>query len=181
MRHRHPFLLLLLLLLVQSGNPIFAAEKEFPVPPSAPNRLFYIQRSNNTNTVIYEANLLNNQRLNPDEPVNVYWIRYADRGQREPLSLFQWKMAYGYKHQAVNRQDDGYEIHLNAFKKRTIWVDLQQGKPVAFTTINGRKACLRKVFVQLESESGLVPKVQYVELFGVDPVAGVPVYERIRV
>ncbi|GAB3329075.1 hypothetical protein GCM10027299_31990 [Larkinella ripae] len=181
MNYRPLFLLLLLLELVRSSSPVLAAEKEFPVPPSAPNRLFYIQRSNNTNTVIYEANLLNNQRLNPDEPVSVYWIRYAEQGQREQLSMFQWKMAYGYKHQLVSRQNDGFEIHLNAFKKRTIWVDLQQGKPTALTTINGRKACLRKVFVQLESESGLIPKVQYVELFGIDPVAGVPVYERIRV
>ncbi|GAB3248495.1 hypothetical protein GCM10027347_04820 [Larkinella harenae] len=178
---RSIFRLLVLLGLFGSSSPIVAAEKEFPVPPSSPNRLFYIQRSNNANTVIYEANLAGGHRLNPDEPVNVYWIRYADRGQREQLSLFQWKMAYGYKHQLVDRKNDGFEIHLNAFKKRPIWVDLQQGKPVALTTISGRRACLQKVFVQLEPESGLVPKVQYIELFGVDPVAGVPVYERIRV
>ncbi|MFC5412767.1 DUF4833 domain-containing protein [Larkinella bovis] len=181
MNYRPIFILLVLLGLFGSGSPAVAAEKEFPVPPSSPNRLFYIQRSNNTNTVIYEANMVAGHRLNPEEPMSVYWIRYAERGQRERLSLFQWKMAYGYKHESANRPEAGFEIHLNAFKKRAIWVDLQQGKPVALTTINGRKACLQKVFVQLDSDSGLVPKVRYIELFGTDPVAGVPVYERIMV
>ncbi|MGA0557281.1 DUF4833 domain-containing protein [Larkinella sp. VNQ87] len=181
MRYAHALLLVLLLELAGFGSRAFAGGNEFPVPPSSPTRLFYIQRSNNANTVIYEANMLAGRRLDPNEPVNVYWIRYAERGQREKLSLFQWKMAYGYKHQALDCKADCFEIQLNAFKKRLIWVDLQHGKPVALTTINGRKACLQKVFVQLESESGLIPKVRYVELFGVDPVTGTPIYERMMV
>ncbi|RRB04468.1 DUF4833 domain-containing protein [Larkinella rosea] len=181
MNYRHTFLLLFLLELTSVLIPAFAEMREFPVPPPAPNRLFYIQRSNNTNTVIYEANVTANRQLDADDPVNVYWIRYAEHGQRESLSLFQWKMAYGYKHKAVNHSENHFEIYLNAFKKRTIWVDFQQGKPMALTTINGRKACLQKVFVQIEPGSGLIPKVQYVELFGIDPVAGIPVYERMLV
>ncbi|GAB3925272.1 DUF4833 domain-containing protein [Larkinella terrae] len=181
MNYRHTFFFLFLLELTSALIPAFAETREFPVPPPAPNRLFYIQRSNNTNTVIYEANVTGNRQLDADDPVNVYWIRYAERGQRESLSMLQWKMAYGYKHKAVNRSENRFEIYLNAFKKRTIWVDFQQGKPMALTTINGRKACLQKVFVQIEPGSGLIPKVLYVELFGIDPVAGVPVYERMLV
>jgi hypothetical protein len=181
MNYRHTFLFLLLLELTSSLQAVFAGTNEFPVPPSAPNRLFYIQRSNNTNTVIYEANLTAGRQLDANDPVNVYWIRYAERGQRESLSMIQWKLAYGYKHKASTHTDNSFEIYLNAFKKRTIWVDVQQGKPMALTIINGRKACLQKVFVQIEPGSGLIPKVLYVELFGIDPVAGIPVYERMKV
>ncbi|GAB3914818.1 hypothetical protein GCM10028803_60800 [Larkinella knui] len=177
----HTLLFLFLLELPGAFGPVLASANEFPVPPSAPNRLFYIQRSNDINTVIYEANVTAGRRLDANEPVNVYWIRYAERGQRESLSLIQWKLAYGYKHKASTCNDNCFEIQLNAFKKRTIWVDVQQGKPLALTLINGRKACLQKVFVQLEPGSGLIPKVLYVELFGIDPVAGIPVYERMLV
>ena len=181
MDYRHTFLFLFLLELTSAFTAVFAGANEFPVPPPAPNRLFYIQRSNDINTVIYEANLTTGRRLDADDPVNVYWIRYAERGQRQSLSMIQWKLAYGYKHKALNRSENSFEIYLNAFKKRTIWVDVQQGKPMALTTINGRKACLQKVFVQLEPGSGLIPKVLYIELFGIDPIAGIPVYERMMV
>ncbi|WP_421828896.1 DUF4833 domain-containing protein [Larkinella sp.] len=177
----HTSFFLFLLELTSAFIPVLAGVREFPVPPSAPNRLFYIQRSNNTNTVIYEANLTAGRRLDASDPVSVYWIRYAEQGQRESLSMIQWKLAYGYKHKALNRSENSFEIYLNAFKKRTIWVDVQQGRPMALTTINGQKACLQKVFVQLEPGSGLMPKVLYIELFGIDPVAGNPVYERMRV
>jgi hypothetical protein len=175
----HTVFFLFLLELTSTCIPVLAGAREFPVPPSAPNRLFYIQRSNNTNTVMYEANLTAGRRLDANDPVSVYWIRYAEQGQRESLSMIQWKLAYGYKHKTAN--NNSFEIYLNAFKKRTIWVDMQQGKPMALTTINGRKACLQKVFVQLDPGSGLMPKVLYVELFGIDPVAGNPVYERMMV
>ncbi|RAK02375.1 uncharacterized protein DUF4833 [Larkinella arboricola] len=181
MNYRHLFFLLFLLELTSAFTTAAGGASEFPVPPPAPNRLFYIQRSNDANTVIYEANVTAGRQLNAEDPVHVYWIRYAEQGQRESLSMFQWKMAYGYKHKPLAQSDNSFEIHLNAFKKRPIWVDLHQGKPVALTTINGRKACLRKVFVQLDSDSGLLPKVEYIELFGTDPGAGTPVYERIRV
>lgn len=181
MNYRHVLILLFLLELTSAFTTAAGGASEFPVPPPAPNRLFYIQRSNDANTVVYEANVTPGRRLNSDDPISVYWIRYTERGQRESLSMFQWKMAYGYKHKALDTAESSFEIQLNAFKKRPIWVDVQQGKPVALTTINGRKACLQKVFVQLDPHSGLLPKVQYLELFGTDPVAGAPVYERIRV
>ncbi len=152
----------------------------FPEPPRTPNRLFYIQRSNNTNTVMYEANLCSDKKLNADEPVNVYWIRYAERGQREGLSALQWQLAYGYKHRDVGNAANDVEISLNAFRKHPIFVANHEGKPVAFTQINGHKAALQKVFVQL-ANNAFIPKVHYVELFGFDYTSDKAVYERIMI
>lgn len=150
----------------------------FPEPPRTPNRLFYIQRSNNANTVIYEANLRSDKKLNSEAPLNVYWIRYAERGQREDLSPLQWQLAYGYKHRDLGNMTNDVEINLNAFKKRSILVENHEGKPMAFTQINGHKAALEKVFVQLAS-NGFIPKVHYIELFGFDYAKEKAVYERM--
>lgn len=174
----------MLALTILSGSQSWATyfvEDTFPVPAAAPNRLFYIQKSNNINTVIYEANPAVGQRLDQEQPVSVYWIRYAERGQREKLSGMQWSMAYGYKHRSLKPSSSEVEIKLNAFKKRAIHVAYQNGKPIALTTINGRRAQLHKIFVQLDPDSGLIPKVQYVELFGTDPAENRPVRERIDV
>lgn len=149
----------------------------FPEPPHTPHRLFYIQRSNNTNTVMYEANLHLNKQLNTDNPLNVYWIRYAEQGQKETLSAIQWQLAYGYKYRDLGNE---VEINLHAFRQRSILVAYHDGKAVAFTHINGKKATLQKVFVQLASNT-LIPKVRFIELFGFDFTTDKAVYERIYI
>lgn len=64
-----------------------------PKPPVSPNLLFYLQRSKDSNTVVYEANVAANHTLDADKPVDVYWIRYAEDGQRKKLSALQWDKA----------------------------------------------------------------------------------------
>ncbi|OIN59185.1 DUF4833 domain-containing protein [Arsenicibacter rosenii] len=163
------------------GHSFARADRDdFPVPPSSASRLFYIQRSNNTNTVIYDANMLADKKLDPRKPVSVYWIRYAEKGQQEGLSFFQWKMAYGYKHRPLNGAD-GFEFSLNAFDKRPIRITNERGRAMAMMQINGRLAQLYKVFVQIAPGNHLVPDVQYIELFGVDTDGNHPVYERIMI
>ncbi|MFD2574588.1 DUF4833 domain-containing protein [Spirosoma soli] len=175
-----PLLSLLTALFCHTPLPAQARGGTLPTPPASTHRLFYIQRSKDANTIMYDANLTPDGRLDPQKPVQVYWIRYADRGQREDLTAFQWQMAYGYKHKQLSSPAEAYDICLNAFKKRPIRIIHHQGKPVAIAVINGRDAFLQKVFVQVDPASGWVPRVQYVDMFGIDPDIGQPVHERIR-
>jgi Domain of unknown function (DUF4833) len=149
----------------------------FPTPPDTPQRLFYIQRSNNIHTVIYDANFDSPHHLHPTEPVKVYWIRYADRGQVQSLTYIQRKMAYGVE---VLKTADGFEMQVVAFKKRKITIKFDQQKPVAITKIAGAECCLKKVFVQLADEDSVIPKVSYVALFGKNTKTGQDVVERFR-
>jgi len=139
----------------------------FPEPPISANHLFYIQRSNDANTVMYDANLLPNKRLNPKLPIDVYWIRYTEKGQREKLSAVQWQLAYGYKQHINQRESQSVEIRLNAFQNRSLQLLSHEGKPAAITQIDGQVSLLKKIFVQLEPSSGFIPKVRYIELFGI--------------
>ena len=170
---------LLIVLLLSNYVSAPAEPGTLPVPDVSPHQLFYLQRSKDSNTVIYEANVAANQKLDPSKPVKVYWLRYAERGQREDLSSIQWQMAYGYSHKRSASGADAYNISLKAFGQRPFQVVYHQGKAVAMILINNQQACLQKVFVQLDPKAHLIPHVQFIELSGTDVATGQPVYERI--
>jgi hypothetical protein len=137
--------------------------ERFPTPPDSPIRLFYIQRSTNANTVVYDANLIANKTLNAKDPVHTYWIRYGDKGQKEELSTIQRTLAYGLYTDAINAES-------NAFAG---------GAPIALFPINGKLQILKRVFVSVD-ESHMMPSVNYIELFGKDVLTGKDVYERFK-
>ncbi len=152
----------------------------FPTPPDTPNRLFYIQRSSNANTVIYDANLLPNKSLNPNDPVHTYWIRYGEKGQKEELSTIQRTLAYGLYTNRIHSETNAYEGYFLAYRKRKFIVKLDsKGTPIALFPINGKLQILKRVFVSVD-ESHMMPGVNYIELFGKDLLTGKDVYERFK-
>ena len=152
----------------------------FPTPPDAPNRLFYIQRSSNSNAVIYDANVLPNKNLNARNPVHTYWIRYADKGQKEELSTMQRTLAYGLYTDKIKGIEESYEGYFLAYRKRKFIVKMHtDGTPIALFPINGKMQILKRVFVSVD-DSGFMPSVNYIELFGKDVVSGKDIYERFK-
>ena len=57
-----------------------APRPDYPVPPTSDKHLFYLQRSTNANTVVYDANFSGSGRLDHFRPVTVYWLRYHTTG-----------------------------------------------------------------------------------------------------
>lgn len=157
-----------------------SAVERYPTPPDSHIRLFFIQRSSNTNTVIYDANLLSNKALNPKAPVHTYWIRYSEKGQKEELSTIQRTLAYGLYTDAVTLEPHTYQGYFLAYRKRKFVVKLDaKGNPIALFPINGRLQILKRVFVSV-NESSIIPSVNYIELFGKDQLTGKDVYERFN-
>lgn len=139
-----------------------------------------MQRSNNSNTVIYDANMLKNNTIDASNPVHTYWIRYAERGQQEELSYVQRTLAYGLHFKERKNKTELFEGHFFAYKKRKFLVGLDaQNKPVAYFPINGKLQILERVWVQVE-EAGMSPKIPYIELFGRDTQTGAKVYEKFK-
>ncbi|CAM4223252.1 DUF4833 domain-containing protein [Aquirufa beregesia] len=161
--------------------PALATAEIFPNPPESAIRLFYIQRSSNSNVVIYDANLTASKTLNAKSPVHTYWIRYAEKGQQEELSSIQKTLAYGLYTNKINSElEPSYEGYFLAYRKRKFVVKLDpKGVPIALFPINGRLQVLKRVFVSVD-ESKFMPSVNYIELFGKDPVSGKDVYERFK-
>src|SRR6185437_583894 len=89
-------------------------EKQFPVPAGNPNQLFYLQRSKNINTVIYELNIING-KLNSEKPIDVFWIMYTKDKKRENLSEMEKDFVYGVKINPPEKKE--YSFTLAAYPK----------------------------------------------------------------
>jgi hypothetical protein len=157
------------------------AQEGYPTPPDKFERLFYIQRTGNTNTICYDAQFSAHKTLNTTQPANVYWIRYGDKGEIKPLSYIQRTFAYGLKWRLL--KENNYEMNLVSYGKKKIKVVLNEtGKPLALMDINGKNAKLHHIFVKMvkgTSMLSLTPSVEYVEIFGHDPQTGASVYEKV--
>lgn len=154
------------------GNPYQAL-------PASVSRLFYVQRSSNANTIVYELKLGSNGQPNEDEPVHPYWIRYTEGGKKEDLSYIQRKFAYGVNAKALG--NGKYDIRFVSYKKFPLTLMKgADGKYHIFATISQKQFIVNRIFVKIEGGSFWVPNVRYVEFKGTDPATGKEVTERFK-
>jgi len=157
----------------------FSQNENYPVPPKTTERLFYIQRNHNANTIVYDANFDKNGKLIEDEPVEVYWIRYQEQGQRMELRTIEKWYAYGVD--CEENENGSFKVELVADKNRAFY--LQQTEPfkaIITTLINKKMAVLEHMYIFADN-SGVWPTVKYIELFGSDLKTGTTTYEKIIV
>ncbi len=169
----------ILLLLASSLTHMLVAQEKFPVPVGNPNQLFYLQRNWNTNTIVCELNSKNGI-LNAQDPVKVFWIRYDEKGQKEDLSFIQRKFAYGMKTTLLEK--DKYELRFVSYKNFPMY--LMKGNNNRFNvyaTINKKQAILHRIFVKYNGGPLWSPKIEYVEVQGVDTTSGKEIFERMKV
>ncbi|POM75572.1 Hypothetical protein PHPALM_7313 [Phytophthora palmivora] len=150
------------------------------VAKEEPNVAFIIQRSNNSNTVVYAGcKSADGKSLDATTPIKVFWIMYEKEGNpREDLNMIERNTAYG----VTSKPSDVPGEHLAtiaSLRDRDCILRLDKhGNVLALTTINGKKGMLlRRVFVQMTTSWG-IPTVDYVDIFGVDPKTMEPVYEK---
>ena len=153
--------------------------KTLIMPDLTETDLFFLQRTKNTNTIMYELNLNEDGSLNTDEPVHVYWRHYElGPNVKNEMGYFP-KTAYGVISEKLKDQADIYLIKLNAFKKRAVKLAKDKtGKFVAKMKINGKDALLNRIYVD-SKEGVLKPTINHVDLFGTDPETGKAVTERV--
>ena len=135
------------------------AGKSFPVPQGVKNQLFYIQRTPNTNTIIYQLNVDEHGKLNERQPIHPFWIRYQEDSSFQELNYIQKNYAYGLK---FNRMDkEKYEVHFVSYKKYVIYLmrDRQDGQFKAYTDMDGKLGILNKIYLHIEGGSFWFPKV----------------------
>ena len=136
--------------------------------------LFRIERSKNANVVVYEGT---KSALSKKDPISASWILLAKDGARQRLTFFEKVLAYGFE---VELADDAETaaLRLKALKGRALKVLKRAGQLVAIGKIGGSDAVLQRVYVTTD-ESGAVPSVTSIELFGVDAETGAPCTEKI--
>jgi hypothetical protein len=155
--------------------------KAYPMPPPNPNRLFYLQRSPNTNALSYDINI-DQKTGKPDEdsPIHVYWLQYAEgHGEPSELTYLQRKFAYGVD--ATSLPNGKYDIRIMSYKKFPLTLmKAADGKYHIFAIVSKKQILLQNIFIQIEGGSVWSPNVIYVEMKGTDPVTGKVVTERFK-
>lgn len=140
-----------------------------------PQRLFHISRSINKNLVCYDANLVNG-KLDTEKPLKVYWVNREERmGEKNGLSFFQRKMAYGYK--VVAKGNGSSTVTLTAYSGRKLEICQQGSHYICRAVINGKPSVLKYLYVKVSDHNPL--GVDYVELHGVTLSGNEEVTERI--
>ena len=157
------------------GLPV--ARPDFP-RPADPNVLFFIQRSMNANTIVYTA-APQAGPLDCREPVEVFWRRFNTDGERKPLGFFERTVAFGVqtRRTAVAGECD---VRIAAAPERKVTLRRKaDGSLELSARIGGRTATPVYAYVEVD-ESGLVPSVERVRLYGIDKASGWGIVETVK-
>lgn len=137
--------------------------------------LFVIERNVNGNVVHYDAKLKDG-KLDPQQPVVVYWVMGED-GHRQELNFLEKLKAYGFTIRP-DKQPDTFRMTLVSDKKKEIRV-LRIGSAVrAEARIGNCEAYLQKIFIA-SKKSWLVSLPEYAEMIGNDMSTGAECRERV--
>lgn len=152
--------------------------EQFPVPRGVSNMLFYLQRDPDANTVVYQLNLKDGE-VDTNDPVKVFWIKFADKGQVKELTSIQRRLAYGIRSTSIG--NGNHELRFAAYPKLPLYL-LKEGHDYnVHANVGQRELVLNKVFVRVKEGSLYFPKVDYVDLIGVDVKTGRPLTHRIDI
>ena len=119
-----------------SKNPLYS---RYPAPPQNDRSLFFVQRSKNTNAIVYETNVLPSGKINTDDPLKIYWMQYASDSSKEDLNYVQRRYAYGIQTTAVKGHPGQYMLNFVSYEKKKFFLigDSEGKRYKAFMTING--------------------------------------------
>jgi hypothetical protein len=132
-----------------------------------PRQLFYLQRTGNSNTVVYAAKLGENRKIDGREPVEVYWRWLARNGEKTELGMLERMLAFGVEHQPVEGAPDRYLANLVSYRERKVVVEqTADGRPRARMEIAGEEAQLDCIYVEWRELAGIIPQVLYVDIVG---------------
>jgi hypothetical protein len=150
----------------------------YPIPKDD-HMLFYIQKSFNQNTVVYSLNVNKEGKIDPTNPINVFWRRYQEDGRKRELTQIEKTFGYGVKAKPLKNKPNTYVFSIVALKdKQFIATQTPDGKPHVITTIADKNSLIERVYIKAE-HTKLLPKVFYLEVFGTELKTKKPVYQKI--
>lgn len=138
------------------------APARYPVPDE-PHQLFYLQRSMNPNTVVYAARFDAQGNLDPRQPVDIYWRRYNDHGERRELDRIENLFAFGV---SIRRGREAGTFRLNFRAVPQFDVILRQEGPFAaalYGTHEGHTGRLVSIYLEL-ADYRYVPRIAHARL-----------------
>jgi hypothetical protein len=148
----------------RAGASHVAGSNGYPVPHEQ-NQIFFVQRSMNPNTIVYTARLNADGLLDRRRPVDVFWRRFNDDGEKRELSLLERSGAFGVTAQRVPNRKSTFRVNVVSYPERAALLTVVNGRPRLEAEVAGEPAELISAFLHLD-ESGSVPSVTRVDLVG---------------
>ncbi|MDB4533260.1 DUF4833 domain-containing protein [Vicingaceae bacterium] len=181
--HKHLTPFFCLFLVIGINQSVFSQNEEDVfighTVPDDPNVMFYIQKNTNPNTVVYAMKLGADGKMNPEEPMEVFWRRYQEDGARKKLAWLEKTFAFDFKVKPVEGKKNTYAFNLIAMKDKKIYVtQTKTGEANVFMKIDGKMARLERIYVMVD-DSKRIQSVDSMELFGRDYKTGKLIYEKI--
>jgi hypothetical protein len=152
-----------------------AAGENFPIPKEE-NQIFYVQRSINSNTIVYTARLDGEGRFDTKKPVDVFWRRFNDDGERKELSTLERSLAFGVRADPAPGRPGAFIMRVVSYPQRSAVLKLVGGVPRLETKVAGEPSRLDHAYLEVD-ESGSVPSVTRVHLYGYSLATGKRVKE----
>jgi len=121
---------------------------------------FVLHRNNNENMVCYKHDAA--------EGCKPFWIMFEKEGQPfEELTILEKQFGYGLN--PVTRKNHYLVMNIKAFEERDIiFMYDDQGQFSAYGKINNVLKKVKAVHLEIKTFVGIIPTVEYMEIFGED-------------
>jgi hypothetical protein len=183
---KRPGIVVLMLLFILPATSFRPApgngNTSYPAPKGIDNMLFYLQRTVNSNTIVYEPNLNANGSINEADPIKVYWIKYDDGGKIHPLNYIQRKYAYGVETKMIDKEKKTFSFQFVSYDKRKFYLikSEKDNKYRTYGYYNNKLQLLNNIFIHTDGGSFWVPNVTAIEVKMKDPFSAGVITEMIK-
>ena len=163
---------------ISATMPIYRPDTPTPTDPWL---LFYIQHSQNPNTIVYTARRGTGSPFDPDQPIDVFWRRFSRQGEREPLTFFERFFVFGPRTWPVGDNNTRYGARLAIYSAARGLLELDEdNRPRIVGKIGDRDVKVVFAYAEL-GNNAFIPKINFIDIIGVDLASGEYVKRRVRV
>ncbi|MEZ5840200.1 MAG: DUF4833 domain-containing protein [Hyphomicrobiales bacterium] len=151
-----------------------------PVPSDA-GLLFYIQHSQNPNTIVYTTRQGAGGGLDRSDPVDVFWRRFSRQNERDELTFFERFFVFGARTSRAKGAAERYAIRLAAYAGASGVLEIgPDGKARIVGKLGDRDVRVVYAYAEL-GDRAFIPKIEFIDVIGEDLATGEFVTRRVKV
>ncbi len=164
----------------QAAQSFCTDDPQYPEPEDK-GLVFYLQRTGNANTVVYAIRRHADGTINARDPVDIYWRFLAGDGSRGELKWYERQLAFGVHYAPMKGHPGKYIVRPNAKPEIEVPVEVtDEGEVRALVHINGQDVKLKCVYVEWRKQLGIIPRILYIDAYGVNLSNGDKVVVRVH-
>jgi hypothetical protein len=126
-----------------------------------------IERSRDKNYIVYDVNVDKGGNLNPEKPLEIYWVKENKQNKKEPLTWIQNKYAYGIK--IIDQNPECVVFQFAPYDKKNFVIRKSAGGNYAvFSDFGGSQVQVTHIFIQIDGGTFWFPKIPKIDIHCID-------------